>query len=228
MNQAQLIHAAKQREPAAIATLLNQSLLTRKIEVIETSLIENSLTLKVQSKKIPNQHKLLPFLSAEIKSLGIEALEQVIVYGMTEESDTAAWQESLTLSQDNLIVNHVTKLNSLPTITEEISENNREDAAETPEASDADIPAESIINEETPEEENEEPNAESESTFASRYAIPTTVTTANNNNASFPLVTIVASLAIGFGWGVMVGIYFGYQKAASEMPAQPGAIEQPQ
>ena len=55
MNQAQLIHAAKQQEPAAIIALLNQSLLTRKIEVIAATSQENALTLKVQSKRIPNQ-----------------------------------------------------------------------------------------------------------------------------------------------------------------------------
>lgn len=227
MNQAQLIHAAKQRESAAIATLLNQSLSTRKIEVIEATLTENSLTLKVQSKKIPNQHKLLPFLSAEIKSLGIEALEQVIVYGMTEESDIAAWQESLTLTQEDLIVNRVTKLNSLPTIAEEVAENNPENLSETPEAALENPPEDTTTNPETTTEESEEPSPEPESTFTSRYALPTT-TAASNNNSSFSLVTILASLAIGFGWGVMAGIYFGYQKAVSEMPAQPGAIEQPQ
>jgi hypothetical protein len=220
MNQAQLIHAAKQKEPSAIITLLNQSLLTRKIEVIEADSEENVLTLKIQSKKIPNQHKLLPFLSAEIKSLGIEGLEQVIVYGMTEESDTPAWQESITLSQEDLIVNRVTKLNSLPTITEEIAENDPEDASETPEGS----PEDSDNNVTTTTEEREEPEVEPEQVFASPY--PSTPTVANNN-PSFSLVTIVASLAIGFGWGVMAGIYFGYQKAVSEMPAQPGAIEQP-
>lgn len=222
MNQAQLIHAAKQQDPAAIIALLNQSLLTRKIEVVEATSEENALTLKVQSKKIPNQHKLLPFLSAEIKSLGIDGLEQVIVYGMTEESHIPAWQESITLSQDDLIVNRVTKLNSLPTITEEIAENNPEDAPEAPEA----LPEDSTDKVAATTEESQEPEAESEQVFASRYALPTT-TTAGGNNSSFSLVTIVASLAIGFGWGVMAGIYFGYQKAVSEMPPQPGAIEQP-
>ena len=130
MNQAQLIHAAKQQDAAAIIALLNQSLLTRKIEVIEAASQENVLTLKVQSRRIPNQHKLLPFLSAEIKSLGIDGLEQVIVYSMIKESDIPAWQESITLSQDDLIVNSVTKLNSLPIITAEIAENDREDAPE--------------------------------------------------------------------------------------------------
>jgi hypothetical protein len=220
MNQAQLIHAAKQKEPSAIITLLNQSLLTRKIEVIEADSEENVLTLKIQSKKIPNQHKLLPFLSAEIKSLGIEGLEQVIVYGMTEESDTPAWQESITLSQEDLIVNRVTKLNSLPTITEEIAENDPEDASETPEGS----PEDSDNNVTTTTEEREEPEVEPEEVFASPS--PSTPTVANNN-PSFSLVTIVASVAIGFGWGVMTGIYFGYQKAVSEMPAPPEAIEQP-
>ncbi len=62
--------------------------------------------------------------------MSIDGLEQVIVYGMTEESDIPAWQESITLSQDDLIVNLVTKLNSLPIITAEIAENDPEDAPE--------------------------------------------------------------------------------------------------
>jgi hypothetical protein len=28
-------------------------------------------------------------------------------------------------------------------------------------------------------------------------------------------------------YGIIIGSYFGYQKAVSEMPTQPGAIEQP-
>jgi hypothetical protein len=45
---------------------------------------------------------------------------------MTEESAIPVWQESITLivKRTHLIVNHVTKLNSLPTITEEIAEKN--------------------------------------------------------------------------------------------------------
>ncbi|MDB9421220.1 hypothetical protein [Microcystis aeruginosa] len=215
MNQAQLIHAAKQQEPAAIIALLNQSLLTRKIEVIAATSQENALTLKVQSKNIPNQHKLLPFLSAEIKSLGIDGLEQVIVYGLTEESDIPAWEESITLSQDDLIVNHVTKLNSLPTITEEIAENNREDAPEALEDS------------ETTEEkalgEREELTEAAESIVATgeRFSL------SNQRQSSFPLSIILLYLGIGFGTGIIIGAYFGYQKAVSEMYAQPGAIEQP-
>jgi hypothetical protein len=215
MNQSQLIHAAKQQDAAAIIALLNQSLLTRKIEVIAATSQENALTLKVQSKNIPNQHKLLPFLSAEIKSLGIDGLEQVIVYGLTEESDIPAWEESITLSQDDLIVNHVTKLNSLPTITEEIAENNREDAPEALEDS------------ETTEEkalgEREELTEAAESIVATgeRFSL------SNQRQSSFPLSIILLYLGIGFGTGIIIGAYFGYQKAVSEMPAQPGAIEQP-
>jgi hypothetical protein len=215
MNQSQLIHAAKQQDAAAIIALLNQSLLTRKIEVIAATSQENALTLKVQSKNIPNQHKLLPFLSAEIKSLGIDGLEQVIVYGLTEESDIPAWEESITLSQDDLIVNHVTKLNSLPTITEEIAENNREDAPEALEDS------------ETTEEkalgEREELTEAAESIVATgeRFSL------SNQRQSSFPLSIILLYLGIGFGTGIIIGAYFGYQKAVSEMYAQPGAIEQP-
>ncbi|MFN6186482.1 MAG: hypothetical protein ACK460_10145 [Microcystis sp.] len=215
MNQSQLIQAAKQQDPAAIIALLNQSLLTRKIEVIAATSQENALTLKVQSKRIPNQHKLLPFLSAEIKSLGIDGLEQVIVYGMTKESDIPVWQESITLSQDDLIVNRVTKLNSLPTITEEIAENDREDAPEALEDS------------ETTEEkalgEREELTEAAESIVATgeRFSL------SHRRHSSFPLSIILPYLAIGFGAGIIIGAYFGYQNAVSEMPAQPGAIEQP-
>ena len=204
MNQAQLIHAAKLQEPAAIIALLNQSLLTRKIEVVEATPQENALTLKVQSKNIPNQHKLLPFLSAEIKSLGIDGLEQVIVYGMTEESDIPAWQESITLSQDDLIVNHVTKLNSLPIITAEIAENDREDDPEALE--DSETTEEKAL--EKPEEFTEAAEnivATGEGFFPS-----------HRRHSSFPLRIILPYLAIGFGAGIIIGAYFGYQNAVSD------------
>jgi hypothetical protein len=214
MNQAQLIHAAKQQDPAAIIALLNQSLLTRKIEVVEATSQENVLTLKVQSKRIPNQHKLLPFLSAEIKSLGIDRLEQVIVYGMTEESDIPAWQESITLSQDDLIVNRVTKLNSLPIITAEIAENDREDAPEALEDS------------ETTEEKALEKREEFPEAAENIVATGKRFSLSHRRDSSCPLGIILSYLAIGFGAGIIIGAYFGYQKAVSEMYAQPGAIEQ--
>lgn len=217
MNQSQLIHAAKQQDPAAIIALLNQSLLTRKIEVVEATPQENALTLKVQSKNIPNQHKLLPFLSAEIKSLGIDGLEQVIVYGMTEESDIPAWEESITLSQDDLdlIVNRVTKLNSLPIITAEIAENDREDAPEALE--DSETTEEKAL--EKPEEFTEA--AENIVATGKRFSL------SHRRDSSCPLGIILSYLGIGFGAGIIIGAYFGYQKAVSEMYAQPGAIEQP-
>lgn len=215
MNQSQLIHAAKQQDAAAIIALLNRSLLTRKIEVIAATSQENTLTLKVQSKRIPNQHKLLPFLSAEIKSLGIDGLEQVIVYGMTKESDIPVWQESITLSQDDLIVNHVTKLNSLPTITAEIAENNPEDVPEALEDS------------ETTEEKALEKREEFTEAAENIVATGEGFSLSHRRHSSFPLSIILPYLAIGFGAGIIIGAYFGYQKAVSEMYAQPGAIEQP-
>jgi hypothetical protein len=214
MNQAQLIHAAKQQDAAAIITLLNQSLLTRKIEVIAATSQENVLTLKVQSKRIPNQHKLLPFLSAEIKSLGIDGLEQVIVYSMIKEYDIPAWQESITLSQDDLIVNRVTKLNSLPIITAEIAENDREDAPEALEDS------------ETTEEKALEKREELTEAAENIVATGEGFSLSNRRQSSFPLSIILLYLGIGFGTGIIIGAYFGYQKAVSEMYAQPGAIEQ--
>ena len=214
MNQAQLIHAAKQQDAAAIITLLNQSLLTRKIEVIAATSQENVLTLKVQSKRIPNQHKLLPFLSAEIKSLGINGLEQVIVYSMIKESDIPAWQESITLSQDDLIVNSVTKLNSLPIITAEIAENDREDAPEALEDS------------ETTEVKALEKREELTEAAENIVATGEGFSLSNRRQSSFPLSIILLYLGIGFGTGIIIGAYFGYQKAVSEMYAQPGAIEQ--
>ena len=204
MNQAQLIHAAKLQDPAAIIALLNQSLLTRKIEVVEATPQENALTLKVQSKNIPNQHKLLPFLSAEIKSLGIDGLEQVIVYGMTQESDIPAWQESITLSQDDLIVNLVTKLNSLPIITAEIAENDPEDAPEALE--DSETTEEKAL--EKPEEFPEA--AENIVATGERFSL------SHRRHSPFPLRIILPYLAIGFGAGIIIGAYFGCQNAVSD------------
>jgi hypothetical protein len=199
-----------------MTVLLNQSLAPRRVKIIETILAENSLILKLQGRIVPNQYKLLPFLAQELKCLGIESIERVTVYGLTEESASTVWEESFTLTPDCSIVNQVTKIDSLTITKEERVENDSEaliEGQETPDSATEDATEESAQSSEHHEAE--------EISFPPRYS--PVVTTAGSSLSLMPMIT---SLAIGFGVGIMTGMYCGYQKAVRELPASMGTIEQ--
>lgn len=230
MNQSQLIHSAKQRDTSAIIALLNQSLSLRRIEIAEATIEEDSLSLKLQSRRIPNQHKIVPFLTEELKTLKIESIERVTVYGHSEESPQPAWEETIALTGDCSIANFVTRMEARPTVEEPIGEISEEE--ENPEVSEASSEEEVEEPTETTDtaEETDESAEEEERTIPSRYALPTP--TATVSPSSF--VPLAVALAVGFGLGMMAGMFFGYQKAVSDSAANPtipstptGTIEPP-
>lgn len=100
MSHAQLLQLARQGNTEAISTLLNQCLQVRRVSLVEANLNENCLELKLVSPKVPNQYKLIPFLRDEISSLGIELLEKVKIYALTDIASTPAWETSITLEQN--------------------------------------------------------------------------------------------------------------------------------
>jgi hypothetical protein len=213
MNQTQLIQSAKQHDTSAIATLLNQSLSLRRMEIIEVTIEENSLSLKLRSRRIPDQHKLIPFLTEELSTLNIPSIEQAIVYGLSEESVTPAWEQTIHLTQNCSIAGFVTKIEARP-IVEEIIE---AESPEKPEETQAEGEESAETTEEPPETAATSQEEETERSIPSRYALPTPppdkVTQAD---ASSSLVPLVVALAIGFALGMMAGMFFGYQKAISE------------
>lgn len=114
MNQAYLLCRAKQRDTQAIITLLNQSLQARKVKVVEAAVEDSCLKLKIQSKKVPNYHQLLPFIRDELNSLGIELINQVRVYGSTLDCSFPAWEKSLTLKEDLSLVKNMAICSEIP------------------------------------------------------------------------------------------------------------------
>lgn len=70
MNQAQLIHAAKQQDPAAIIALLNRSLLTRKIEVIAATSQEKCPDSKSSIQKNTQSTQVITFFVGRNQKLG--------------------------------------------------------------------------------------------------------------------------------------------------------------
>jgi hypothetical protein len=213
MNQTQLIQSAKQHDTSAIATLLNQSLSSRRMEIIEVTIEENSLSLKLRSRRIPDQHKIIPFLTEELSTLNIPSIEQAIIYGLSEESVTPAWEQTIPLTKNCSIAGFVTKIEARP-IVEEIIE------VESPEKPEEvqDNAEESVEKaEEPPETAETSEEKEPERSLPSRYALPTSPPdTVTQSAASSSLVSLVVALAIGFALGMMAGMFFGYQKAISD------------
>jgi hypothetical protein len=213
MNQTQLIQSAKQHDTSAIATLLNQSLSLRRMEIIEVTIEENSLSLKLRSRRIPDQHKIIPFLTEELSTLNIPSIEQAIIYGLSEESVTSAWEQTIPLTKNCSIAGFVTKIEARP-IVEEIIE---VESPENPEEVQDKAEESAETSEETPETAETSEEKEPERSIPSRYALPTPpVAEAAKADASSSLVSLVVALAIGFAWGMMAGMFFGYQKAISD------------
>jgi hypothetical protein len=107
MNQAYLLHRAQQRDPQAIATLLNQSLQGRRVKVIEAVFRDSCLQLKVQSRQVPNHHEIIPFIQKEIKSLGVRLIRQIQVSGLTLTSQFPAWEKSIFLEDELSLLEHI-------------------------------------------------------------------------------------------------------------------------
>lgn len=208
MNQAQLLHQARQKDLEAIKTLLNQSLHTRKLELIEVVIEDNCLTLKVQSKNVPNQYKLLPFLRQEISSLILEGIETVKVYGLTVASDLPVWEETLILDRDWTLEDHLAKTASRSsTLADEeynqleiVPENNIE---------------ETVIEEQDSQDTVFLEQTELDTPLEEDLDIESPTIDVPIQKVSFHWLPLLISLGIGFLWGVFVGLFLGYQRYMS-------------
>lgn len=221
MNQAQLIHSAKQGDTDSLTMLLNQSLSSRRVEIFEAALEENVLVLKLRSPKVPNQHKLVPFISEELGMLGIRSIERVTISAFTGDAPHPLWEKSIALDRAHSLVNHVAKIDSRPTIVEETVENESSETeiAENPEDGE---PLSSRVDEEA-SSESAEPET-SERALPSKRAIEAIPAT-NSGRSWLSLGMMLAFLSIGFGFGLLTGDFIGYQKAVGELSPPSGAIE---
>lgn len=99
MSKISLLHQAKQGDSQAIANLLNQSLSFRKTQIVESTLEDNCLQLKLESKKLPNQHKLVSFFKEEINSLNLEIVQKLEVHAFVTGTEEEAWQATVILEE---------------------------------------------------------------------------------------------------------------------------------
>ncbi len=97
MSKAFIIHRAKQGDPQAIASLLNESLAFRKVQIIDSGLTEGCLHLKLESHRIPNQKKLMPFIREEVVSLELPSVEKLEVVGCVTGNEEPVWKETVNL-----------------------------------------------------------------------------------------------------------------------------------
>ncbi|MBR8829938.1 MAG: hypothetical protein Cpurp_01900 [Chlorogloea purpurea SAG 13.99] len=206
MNQAQLIQQAKQQDLESIKALLNHSLQSRRVTISEVTLErENCLGIKIISRKVPNQYKLIPFLQEEFNSLGIPNIETIEVYGLAHTSEVPAWSDKITLSQDWKIENNIGKLDALPVLEESETETEGE-------------------SEETPGTQPEQPSQpvyESPYKYQNPLENPAAFANPASQKQSTSMVPLLVALALGFAWGVVVGIPIGsmHSMNKSETPA---------
>jgi hypothetical protein len=215
MNRKQLIQSAKQLDTAAIAILLNQSLVSRRVEVIEAAIEEDLLQLKLRSKKAPDRHKVVPFLVEELKTLGIEAIERVTVHGFVEDSVNLLWEETLTLSRENSLIERVTKINAMAPVAWETPAEETEEKVDGPASSRPPRGEASEGNSRPDEPETREP-------------LPAALnrkTPASSTRNILSSGVILAFWSLGFGFGLFAGTYVGYQKAAIELSPTSGVVE---
>lgn len=89
--QPSLLQLAKQGDPSAISSLMNQSLpkgITAKV-----SLKDDCLKVMLESVEVPEQRSCVEFVRKGIANLNIISIQQVKVYGRETGEDFPSWQE---------------------------------------------------------------------------------------------------------------------------------------
>lgn len=92
---------AKQGNPRAIATLMNQSLQPKGITA-KVALKDGCLQIMLESTQVPNQTSLVAFVRKGVTSLGISSVERVKVYGKQSGEEFPAWNQDFELIEQNI------------------------------------------------------------------------------------------------------------------------------
>lgn len=99
MTQQHVLELAKQGNPKAIATLMNQALKPKGITV-KATLKDRCLHVVLDSLRIPDQHTLRSFVSRGVMQLGLEDVRTVRVYGRQTGKEFSTWIEEFRLGPD--------------------------------------------------------------------------------------------------------------------------------
>jgi hypothetical protein len=99
MTQPHVLELAKQGDPNAIATLMNQSLQPRGM----TALVDRQgdvLEVVLEAERVPNRDALTAFVQKGIDSLGVDSIRSVRVVGQQTGSTFPAWMQELNLASE--------------------------------------------------------------------------------------------------------------------------------
>ncbi|PSF36294.1 hypothetical protein C7H19_13895 [Aphanothece hegewaldii CCALA 016] len=210
MSHAQLLQSAKRGDTEAISILLNRCLQVRRVSLVETNLNENCLELKLVSPKVPNQYKLIPFLRDEISSLGIELLEKVKIYALTDITSEPAWETSIILEQD---------WSTAQNLADAVVKGKRSIYEENESEIVADISSEeeNLIEEQTEVENISSVTETIEENLSITEEVPQTLIQPPQKS-SLSLFPLVLSFVIGLLTGLSIGYFFSMQKASISEP----------
>ena len=93
MTQENLRQLAKQGNPKALATIINQSLKPKSITA-KVGLKDDCLQVLLESAEIPNQQAMVSFIRNGLTRLEVESIRRVKVYGRKLGEESPAWNQS--------------------------------------------------------------------------------------------------------------------------------------
>lgn len=92
MSQQNVLEAAKQGNPNAIAALINRNLQQKGI-VAKVSRKDSCLRIMLESREVPNQSSLVKFVCNGIKKIEVDGIETLQVFGRQAGDDVPSWSQ---------------------------------------------------------------------------------------------------------------------------------------
>lgn len=99
MSQQNILEAAKQGNPNAIAVLINRNL-QRKGIVAKVNRKDSCLRVMLESSEVPNQLSLVEFVRNGVKKLEVVGIDKLQVFGRQVGDDVPSWSQLIALEAD--------------------------------------------------------------------------------------------------------------------------------
>ena len=98
MTTQEVLSAAKQGNPQAIAALMNHSLQPKGITA-KAKLTDGCLQVMLEGATVPNQAEIVPYVTNGIKRLGITTVKSLAIYGQVTGDVLPTWREHVGLTE---------------------------------------------------------------------------------------------------------------------------------
>lgn len=98
MTPQEVLSAAKQGNPQAIAALMNHSLKLQGITA-KAKLNDGCLQVMLEGGTVPNQAEIVPYVTNGIKRLGVTTVKSLSIYGQVTGDVLPTWREHVGLTE---------------------------------------------------------------------------------------------------------------------------------